>query len=506
VQPRQLLGSDAEFLDDPRTGLLSGWGATHSTEKTAFAGLDVQSGADFDVEHYFGEPLRATVREGRVLPERIDDMVDWQLRSLFRLGVIDNPPTPGGVIDLAEGRRIAQRRDRPRRGPPHRPAGRGARPRPAQERGRYPARGTGPRPHPGHRPPRRRRRARRRGSSAVTPKGLRAAVARVLGLSRARVENERWTAFRSHYGIESMYCRPGLEGAHEKGGVEGQIGWFRRNHLVPVPEVDSLAELNAMVERWDAEDDDRRIRSRPWTIGEYFAVERPLLRPLPDEPFETGRLFSPRVDRYAQVSVRTNRYSVPVRLIGRTVRVMLHASEVVVYDGRREVARHERLIAKGQTRLELDHYLEALVRKPGVFPGATALEQARSAGKFTPVHDAWWAAACKAHGDRDGTRALIEVLLLGRHLHHEYLVTGLAAALRAGSLTADAVALEASKAAEADDAPPAATHPEPDRARVTFLTERRLAHLPHDNRPLPSVAAYDQLLRPWRSANRCERS
>jgi transposase len=331
---------------------------------------------------------------------------------------------------------------------------------------------------------------------------LRAAVARVLGLSRARVENERWTAFRSHYGIESMYCRPGLEGAHEKGGVEGQIGWFRRNHLVPVPEVDSLAELNAMVERWDAEDDDRRIRSRPRKIGEYFAVERPLLQPLPEEPFETGRLFSLRVDRYAQVSVRTNRYSVPVGLIGRTVRVMLHASEVVVYDGRKEVARHERLIAKGQARLELDHYLEALVRKPGAFPGATALEQARSAGKFTPVHDAWWAAACKAHGDRNGTRALIEVLLLGRHLHHEYLVTGLAAALRAGALTADAVALEARKAAEADEAPPATADPQPDRARVTFLTERRLAHLPPDNRPLPSVAAYDQLLRPRQPAAR----
>ncbi|MCX4404594.1 MULTISPECIES: IS21 family transposase [unclassified Streptomyces] len=331
---------------------------------------------------------------------------------------------------------------------------------------------------------------------------LRAAVARVLGLSRARVENERWTAFRSHYGIESMYCRPGLEGAHEKGGVEGQIGWFRRNHLVPVPEVDSLAELNAMVERWDAEDDNRRIRSRPRTIGEYFIVERPLLQPLPDEPFETGRLSSLRVDRYAQVSVRTNRYSVPVGLIGRTVRVMLHASEIVVYDGRKEVARHERLIAKGQARLELDHYLEALVRKPGAFPGATALEQARSAGKFTPVHDAWWAAACKAHGDRDGTRALIDVLLLGRHLHHEYPVTGLAAALRAGALTADAVALEARKAAESDDAPPATADPQLDRARVTFLTERRLAHLPPDNRPLPSVAAYDQLLQPRQRADR----
>ncbi|MEV6175343.1 hypothetical protein AB0L99_45070 [Streptomyces sp. NPDC051954] len=93
---------------------------------------------------------------------------------------------------------------------------------------------------------------------------------------------------------------------------------------------------------------------------------------------------------------------------------------------------------------------------------------------------------------------LIEVLLPGPHLHHEYLVTGLAAALRVGALTADTVALEARKAAEADDAPPAAADPEPERARVTFLTERRLAHLPPDNRPLPSVTAYDQLLPPRR--------
>ncbi|MFJ7280986.1 IS21 family transposase [Kitasatospora sp. NPDC098663] len=326
---------------------------------------------------------------------------------------------------------------------------------------------------------------------------LKAAVAQVLGFSRQRVETERWTAFRSHYGLDSLYCQPGIRGAHEKGGVEGQIGWFRRNHLVPVPEVNSFAELNEMIERWDEEDDARRIRSRPRTIGEYFAAERPLLAPLPEEPFETGRLFTLRVDRYGQVSVRTNRYSVPVRLIGRTVRVMLHASDLVVYDGREEVARHERLIAKGGTRLDLDHYLEALVRKPGALPGATALEQARSAGRFTPVHDAWWAAARNAHGDRDGTRALIDVLLLSRSLPHEPLVAGLAAALRAGALTADAVALEARKAAEADTMT-ADAEPElfpSDRATVTSLTARRLAHLPPDTRPLPSVAHYDQLLR-----------
>ena len=64
---------------------------------------------------------------------------------------------------------------------------------------------------------------------------LRSAVAKVLGFSRQRIETQRRTAFRSHFGLDVFYCRPGIEGAHEKGGVEGQIGWFRRNHLVPVP-------------------------------------------------------------------------------------------------------------------------------------------------------------------------------------------------------------------------------------------------------------------------------
>ena len=123
---------------------------------------------------------------------------------------------------------------------------------------------------------------------------LKAAVASVIGFSRQRVEADRWTAVRSHYGIEAFYCQPGIQGAHEKGGVEGQIGWFRRNHLVPIPEVDSLAELNAMVDAWDEADDARRIGSRARTVGEHFATEQPLLAPLPTEPFETGRWFTPR--------------------------------------------------------------------------------------------------------------------------------------------------------------------------------------------------------------------
>ena len=191
-----------------------------------------------------------------------------------------------------------------------------------------------------------------------------------------------------------------------------------------------------------------------------------------------------------------NRYSVPMRLIGHQVRVLLHASDLVVYDGRTEVARHERLAGRGGSRLELDHYLEGLLRKPGALPGATVLEQARAAGRFTPVHDAWWAAARTAHGDTAGTRALVEVLLLHRRMAHEHVVAGIAAALRAGAMTADVVAMEARKAADADTPGAAPQHDEiPQPSPVTSLTGRRLATLPADTRPLPSVAAYDQLLR-----------
>jgi hypothetical protein len=151
--------------------------------------------------------------------------------------------------------------------------------------------------------------------------------------------------------------------------------------------------------------------------------------------------------------------------------------------------------------LELDHYLEALVRKPGALPGSTVLEQARAAGKFTPVHDAWWAAVRKARGDAEGTRALIQVLLLHRSMAHDHVVAGIATALAAGALTPDAVAVEARKAAQADqvvvdNVSPVLPAPPDTTAGVRSLTQRRLSSpLPADTRPLPSVAAYDQLLR-----------
>ena len=109
---------------------------------------------------------------------------------------------------------------------------------------------------------------------------LKPAVVRVLR-GRDRTESERFIALRSHYGFDSFFCIPGKDGAHEKGGVEGEIGRFRRRHLVPVPAVASLAALNQLIAAADLVDDGRVITGRPVTIAAAFAAEQPAMGPLP---------------------------------------------------------------------------------------------------------------------------------------------------------------------------------------------------------------------------------
>jgi len=334
---------------------------------------------------------------------------------------------------------------------------------------------------------------------------LTAAVKRVLiGEGRGRVENDRWVLFRSHYGFDAFYCIPGIGGAHEKGGVEGDVGRFRRTWLSPMPVTDSLDELNERLRRWDARDEQRRIAGKTTTVVHDFATDRAALAPLPADRFDPGLVLHPRVDRSSMITVRMARYSVPARLIGRQVRVSLRASELVVFDGRALVARHERVVARGGESIQLDHYLEVLRHKPGALKGSTALAAARDAGEFTAAHEAFWADSRKVNGDSAGTRELIGVLLLHRTMTSSDVTAGIRAALTVGAVTADVVAVEARLAANSagsgSDRHPVAED-RGDERRVVSLTQRRLrdpeaviAGLPPDHRPLPDLDRYDELL------------
>src|SRR5271165_2935645 len=208
---------------------------------------------------------------------------------------------------------------------------------------------------------------------------LKPAVVRVLK-GRNRNETDRFVLLRSHYGFDSFFCIPGVEGAHEKGGVEGEVGRFRRRRLVPVPRVSSMAELAALCEQGDDADDKRHIFGRKLTVGDHFAIELRELRQLPPDSFDPRLSLECRVDQKSRVCVRQCRYSVPVRHAGKRLDVLLGAETVEVLEGKRVIARHERAVGRGAEVLELDHYLEVFALKPGALPGATALYQARAQG------------------------------------------------------------------------------------------------------------------------------
>jgi transposase len=308
---------------------------------------------------------------------------------------------------------------------------------------------------------------------------LKSAVKKVLK-GRRRVESDRFVSLRSHYLFCSQFTTPGLEGAHEKGGVEGEVGRHRRNHLVPVPHVADLAELNRLLLAGCEADLRRRIVGRAGTVGEAWSEERLLLLALPAEPFDACETAAPRVDQKSLVTIRQNRYSVPVALAGLKVSARVGAREITINHAGAVVARHERLHGRFGTSAQLDHYLELLVRKPGAMEHSLALSQERSRGAWPGCFDELWAALIDRYGRSDAARQMVDVVLLCRDHGPDQVALAVRGTLMAGAIDGRAVAVLARRAQTAPGAP----------VPLTGLEPRLRAH----ERPAPDLAGYDQLL------------
>jgi len=312
--------------------------------------------------------------------------------------------------------------------------------------------------------------------SLVRYDNLKAAVAKVLK-GRRRVESDRFVALRSHYLFESRFTLAGVAGAHEKGGVEGDVGRFRRRHLVPVPEVESLSELNGLIAAGVIGDLKRTIRGRSETVEQALMAESASLRALPVEAFDAREQTTPRVDSKALVTVRQNRYSVPVALVGRKVLAKIGAREVEIFHEHREIARHERLQGRFGVAARLDHYLELLARKPGALRGSLALRQERERGAWPSCFDELWAAIEARYGASEAARQMVDVLLLAREMAPARVELAVRGALAAGATDGRAVALLARRT----------ERPAPQPIEL----EPRLARITSEQ---PSLERYDQLL------------
>lgn len=257
---------------------------------------------------------------------------------------------------------------------------------------------------------------------------LSAAVKKILRGQR-REETARFIAFRSHWRFDSEFCTPG-EG-HEKGGVEGEVGYFRRNHWVPVPKAVDIADLNRQLLTSCHDDERRTIAGRQQSVGAALVVEREQLLPLAAEGMDLAQTSFPTVNSLGCAKVLTNAYSVPLKA-GTQVQAKIYASTVELWHDGRCVARHERCYRRQQQILELEHYLDVLYRKPGALAGSRPLEQQRRAGLWPESFDQIWQSLMDRHGKQSGTRQMIEMLKLARQHGHERLRQAIEKALASG--------------------------------------------------------------------------
>jgi len=303
---------------------------------------------------------------------------------------------------------------------------------------------------------------------------LSSAVRRVLR-GHERQQTERFIAFRSHWKFEADFCTPG-EG-HEKGGVEGEGGYFRRNHWVPVPKAQDLDEMNMQVLSGCRLDEQRRIGERTERVGEGMRIEKECLMPMATEGFSLGEVSFPIVDGKGCVKVRTNWYSTPIHA-GMTVRINLLPQIVEVWEGDRCVAQHERCYDRGRQILNLEHYLDVLDHKPGALAGSKALEQWRQMGRWPASYDRLWQALNARHGKQTGTRQMIELLHLGRQHGYERLQQAIEEALKMDCKDAGAVRYLITA----------------DQLHRTPLPAVEVAGLARYDRPLPVMDDYDRLV------------
>lgn len=267
----------------------------------------------------------------------------------------------------------------------------------------------------------------------ITYDNSRLAVAKITGPHDRRLTRE-FLRLRGHFAFASHFCR--VRQAHEKGHVEGGVGYVRRNFLVPVPTADAWADLNATLADACRRELDRTAAGRDRSATELLTADAAAFLPLPADPFEARRLEAVTINSLSLGRFDGNDYSVPTAYAYRTLTATGTPDAVrFVYRGT-VVAGHRRCWGKRQTVFDPRHYLALLERKPGAFDHAAPLANWELPPSFAALRR-----RLEEADPAGGTRQYIRVLRL---LETHDLATVAAAVERALALAvrdADAVRL-----------------------------------------------------------------
>jgi transposase len=230
---------------------------------------------------------------------------------------------------------------------------------------------------------------------------------------RERTLTDSFAELRSAFLFEAEFA--GVRKGNEKGSVERRIAVVRSREFVPVPKAASWDELNQMLLA-------RAIAVR--NASARFAEDVSALRPL--RSYQLGALQTAKVDKLNLVRYDGCSYSVPSKLVGRTVLVRPRPFEIEILSGSEVVARHERLYGKGRVATDLAHYLDTLEFKPRAVAQALPVIQAGLPPEFEAFRRR------VADGTASGDRTYVAVLRLVTKFGVPAVEQALCSALTAG--------------------------------------------------------------------------
>lgn len=136
-----------------------------------------------------------------------------------------------------------------------------------------------------------------------------------------------------------------------------------------------MEELNDHLLAWCLTEAKRK--TVPYTkesSAQMWAKEKEYLSPLPENKFEACRLVSCQVNKTSLITIETNQYSVPCSYVGQAVWAKIFVDRVIVVAQNQVIAEHPRSYEQNQMITILDHYLEALLKKPRAIRDAHAFQ------------------------------------------------------------------------------------------------------------------------------------
>lgn len=202
---------------------------------------------------------------------------------------------------------------------------------------------------------------------------LRTAVAKFVGKNEKKPTDDL-LKLSIYYNFVFRFCNTSQ--AHEKGHVEKSVEYIRRRVF---SKKDSFSSLQEAKEYLRGELENLNLKGQTLENGlsatNMLSEEKVYLLPLPPK-YDSARVCERRVNKYSVIEMDSCFYSVPDAYVGEFVFVKAYPEKIIIYYKENEIASHKRRFGHFEWSIEIEHYRQTFLKKPGALAKSVALLQA----------------------------------------------------------------------------------------------------------------------------------